>query len=259
MRSNGLGIFSRALSWLFIAALINFAFRFWSYPALSVLSPGTVLPEVSRGAPVQGITSQPDFNFSFGGREYGVRPKASYELYGVVVSHNDPTGWGDIYHDENSVDFRDICVVWGDNALSLGAGFEFYSEPWTCFVRFNSPEAADAFSGLELSNNHLLGGSDATRKLINGLRIGDQVYISGLLVDYWDKEYPDLIRTSSLRRDDTGNGACEVFFVEDAAVLKRYEPTRYNAYDTAKSVLLIMLLVKLVSVPLLAYLEYRSI
>lgn len=259
MNRSSFSFASRCMTWLLIAALLNFAYRFWSYPELKRLAPSHVLEDVSRTVPSQGPTFRPEFSFSYGGRDYGVRPKANYEFSALVVSHNDPSGWGDIYHDENAVDFRDICVVWGDNALSLGAGFEFYSEPWTCFVRLNSAEAADAFSGLELSNNHLLGGSDETRKLINNLRIGDQVYIRGMLVDYWDKEYPEHVRASSLRRDDTGNGACEVFFVEDAAVLKRYEPGRYKAYDFAKKLLLIMLVIKLVSVPIFTYLEYRSI
>lgn len=259
MNRNGYSFASRCITWLFVAALVNFVYRFWTYPELSALPTSHVLPEISQGSPLQEETSQQEFRFPYRGAEYGVRPKARYEISGVVVSHNEPTGWADIYHDENSVDFRDICLVWGENALNLGAGVEFHSDPWTCFVRFNSRAAADVFSGRELSNNHLLGGSEHTRATINGLRIGDQVYISGMLVDYWDVAQPDFVRASSLRRNDTGNGACEVFFVEDVVVLKRYESGRYRAYDGAKILLIVALLCKLVSVPILAYLEYRAI
>ena len=259
MRHSGFTTTARCLSWAFIVLLCNFVYRLWDYPKISELKPGLVLNDIARGVPMQSASSNPRFKFNYGGRNYSVNPRASYELYGVVVSHNDPTGWGDIYHDENSVDFRDVCVVWGDNALSLGAGFEFHSEPWTCFVNFRSEAARDAFSGLELSNNHILGGSSETRRLINSMRVGDQIYIQGMLVDYWDNEYPDFVRTSSLRRDDTGNGACEVFFVEDAAVLKRFAPQRYAAYDWGRSMLVWAFIIKLISVPILAYWEYRLI
>ncbi len=250
---------ARVITWLLLAAAINFLYCTLTYPKLSSLKPAMVLSEVSKGTPIQGQTDRPVFNFDYRGRSYGVRPQASYELYGLVVSKNDPTGWGDIYHDEDSVDFRDLCVVWGDNALSLGVGFEFYSEPWTCFVSFKSEFAAGAFSSLELSNNHLLGGSETSRKLINSVQIGDQIFVRGMLVDYWDKESPESIRVSSLRRDDNGNGACEVFFVEDAVVLKRYEPARYKGYQRAKLLLQILIVIKLASIPLIAYAQYRSI
>ncbi len=47
-----------------------------------------------------------------------MRPVADFELWGLVVSHNNPTAFYDIYHDRNSVDTRDLGVIWGENLRS---------------------------------------------------------------------------------------------------------------------------------------------
>ena len=53
--------------------------------------------------------------------------------------------------------------------------------------------------------------SDVWRKL-RGLRVGDVVKLDGMLVNL---ENPEVgTRTTSLTRDDTGAGACEIIYVE---------------------------------------------
>jgi hypothetical protein len=66
------------------------------------------------------------------------------------------------------------------------------------------------------ANWHLVpADSDVWRKL-RGLRVGDVVKLDGMLVNL---ESPDVgTRTTSLRRDDTGAGACEIIYVEYATI-----------------------------------------
>jgi hypothetical protein len=53
------------------------------------------------------------------------------------------------------------------------------------------------------------------RKL-RGLRVGDVVQLDGMLVNL---ENPELgTMATSLRRDDTGAGACEIIYVEQARI-----------------------------------------
>ena len=68
------------------------------------------------------------------------------------------------------------------------------------------------------ANNHVIAANDAVRKTIRSLVPGHIVTMSGYLVnatgpggETWN---------SSLRRDDTGNGACEVFYVTAASAVE---------------------------------------
>ena len=76
------------------------------------------------------------------------------------------------------------------------------------------------FNMSEVSNNHILARGKV-KEQIHSIGPGDQVYLKGILVDYSIKmKNGSFNRATSLRRDDTGNGACEVFLVEKVVVLK---------------------------------------
>lgn len=172
-------------------------------------------------APVQAATSRQPFRIRHGGETYAITPRASYELSGLVVSRNDTEGLADIYHDERSFDTVDICVIWGDNLRRHDyRKIEFRSGPWTCYVRW-SP--AQTFDTLSLSNTHLITATAALRQQLGALRIGDQVRLRGLLVDYVTASGSQS-RHTSLVRDDEGNGACEVLYVESLQVLAAAPP-----------------------------------
>lgn len=66
------------------------------------------------------------------------------------------------------------------------------------------------------SNNHVIPADEATAKRIASLRVGSLVEINGLLVE---ATHPQANRPwrSSLTRDDSGEGACELILVESLA------------------------------------------
>lgn len=175
--------------------------------------------------PIQNPTDAAPFLLHYAGNTYHVTPQATYRLQGLVVTHNNITGFADIYHDSSSVDTKDICVVYGNN-IRTGAyrQTEFWSGSWTCYAR---TEMGFLFDDSAFSNNHLITNSDAIREQIADIRIGDQVVVEGMLVDYYPVNMPGSVRASSLTRNDTGNGACEVLFVENVRVLKQGTPLAY--------------------------------
>ncbi len=66
------------------------------------------------------------------------------------------------------------------------------------------------------ANWHLVPANDVVWRKLRGLRVGDVVKLDGMLVNL---ENPDVgTMTTSLRRDDTGAGACEIVYVEKASV-----------------------------------------
>jgi hypothetical protein len=64
------------------------------------------------------------------------------------------------------------------------------------------------------ANWHLLPASASVWKTLGNLRVGDVVKLEGELVDL---KGPNFTIKTSLTRQDTGAGACEVFYVESAS------------------------------------------
>jgi len=169
-------------------------------------------------APVQRTLQAPEFSIEYKGHSYRVQPKASYDLRGLIVSQNNPRGLADIYHDSKSIDTKDFCVIWGHNVRSNEFHqVKFWSNAWTCWCQWQ--DAGLRFWMDELSNNHLITDSDAIRHKIARAGIGDQVHIKGMLVGYKESGTNQGWRNSSLNRTDTGNGACEVIFVQELTII----------------------------------------
>ena len=62
------------------------------------------------------------------------------------------------------------------------------------------------------SNNHLISDDETITSLIKQIKKNDYIKISGYLINaYWGNSY----LTTSISRDDEGNGACEVVYVTD--------------------------------------------
>ncbi len=194
-------------------------------------NPNQMVSEVLR-QPIQSVTTRDPFTFTYRGSSYDVDPQADYEISGVVVTHNNVSGIGDAYHTSDSVDMKDLCVVWGSNVLNDNyQSIAYSSEPWTCVIFTPDRAVWERFFADELSNNHLLAADESVQERIRSARIGDQIRLRGMLVNYSPAGHPDIVRKSSLVRDDTGNGACEVVFVEEFEILKRATPGWYRIYQ----------------------------
>ena len=120
---------------------------------------------------------------------------------------------------------KDLCVIWGENATNGSyRRARFHSGEFTCFVRFPSVPAAQAFVPRALSNNHLLAVDPELRRQLRALRRGDQIALSGYLASYGHTEGQGYWRGTSVSREDTGNGACETLFVTQLQVLHPANP-----------------------------------
>lgn len=212
------------LGFALAAALL--ALAWWRSGSLP--EPGSLHPEVST-APFQGPTDAAPFDFEYKGKSCQVRPVAAYELTGLVVSHNDIRSFSDIYHDATSVDTRDLCVIWGENATS-GAyrEVEFWSGPFTCSW---SRPPGHPFRRGEISNSHLITDLAEIRATLEGIHPGDQIRLRGLLADYRMEDWGDFWRRTSTSRNDSG---CEVVFVDELEVLARHRPGWHKAEGIAK-------------------------
>ena len=240
---------------LFCALLMVVSSRFKD----TLPQPSEILDDLD-GDPIQEATSEPPFVFNYFGNDYLVDPVAEYEIWGMVVTHNNIHSIGDMYHDKYSVDLKDLCLIWGSNTYTdLYHDIKFCSDPFTCWYHTTSREVAKKFDGTQLSNNHLLSDDEKVRDTIRSARIGDQIRMKGMLVNYSAADSPGWTRDSSTVRTDTGNGACEVMFVEDIEVLKRNQPTWNMIYANSRMVSIAMLIILPITWLLSIYLEQRKV
>ena len=181
-------------------------------------------------------------NFQYMDIQYQVKPMANYEIWGLVVSHNDIDGISDTYHDETSVDTKDLCVIWGENILNNNYHAVSYSSgAWTCY--FEYPHGT-TFNADQLSNNHIITDNDAIRETLAQVQIGDQIHIKGELVSYQDERHPEYWRASSTTRTDGGNGACEVIFANSLTIIAVGNPLWRLIYGLSWKILIVLLVAK---------------
>lgn len=212
----------RAIGPLLIAATVLTAAA-WHFKGR--LAAPTEMDPLLRRQPLQAQTRRPPFSFRYKDKLCRVRPKAAYELWGLVVSHNNIHSVADIYHDSTSVDTKDLCVIWGTNLEhSDYRRVRYKSGPWTCYFSYG-PEVRFAHDAI--GNNHLITADETIRDRLEAVRIGDQIRLKGLLVDYQMEDWQSFWRQTSTRRDDSD---CEVVFVEELEVLRRGTPGWYAAY-----------------------------
>jgi hypothetical protein len=169
-------------------------------------APGVLIPVQPLQAPV-GNYSLPEIE------GWKLRAVADYELRGRVLGTKR-------YHTGASADLVpiDVAVGWGPmsdtrilDALTLSMGNRFFFYEWE-----NEPPLSDEEILRNVSNNHVIAANDQVRRVIANLRPGHLIYLRGYLVDATKPGEGNWI--TSRRRDDRGNGACEIFYVETARV-----------------------------------------
>jgi hypothetical protein len=146
-------------------------------------------------------------------------PLASYRIAAKVCGRQ--RYWG-----EENTAFApyDLCLAWGDVATKdLKESVKFDQDMrWYNFrVRFDSPLDA-GYVGKHSANVHLLYAQPKLRRMVSRLKKNDIVELTGYLVfmkgafDGRPVEWK-----SSLRRDDSGRGACELMYVTSLRIGER--------------------------------------
>jgi hypothetical protein len=136
---------------------------------------------------------------------------AEYHLRGVVLGRKR-------YYDnpQSEIVPVDVAVGWGRmsdqsvvDRLGISMGNRFYFYEWK-----NEPPIPQDEIKVSSANNHVIAANADVKKVISNLRVGQIVTMHGYLVN---AEGPGgRSWHSSLTRTDTGNGACELFYVESA-------------------------------------------
>jgi len=163
------------------------------------------------------------FDATVAGRSYHVTPMHDYELWGLVVSQYDATGWWDVTHKflwHDALNIKDICVIYGFNVRTDAyKEMGFKSGTFRCYAKMHTERADLQFMGRCLSNNHLLADDKRIQRAVMRAKPGDQIHLKGYLAAYGLKGGPPT-RYTSVTRNDTGDGACETIYLTDFRVLR---------------------------------------
>lgn len=195
----------RITPWLVAALLLFGLWRMYSQRDIAH-SPGVLAPD----APLQrelGAVALIDRG------EFRLRPRADFTATVRILRREDYTlgamarlvptdfavGWGPM---------SDTKVL-ADIEITQGNRFYFWSTKSWPIPR---PDIES-----HSANWHVIPDGAHVRKVLDGLRAGSVVELSGRLVDI---EGTEAALRTSLRRDDTGAGACEILLVSSARVME---------------------------------------
>lgn len=171
------------------------------------LGPGVMAPN----APQQDNLSSPR---QLSVSNYAITQLAQFDLKAKVLSKKN-------YHFGREADLSpvDLALGWGrmsdeqvlDNIKISQANRFFYWRVDTFPIPRQEIETHSA-------NMHLIPANKAVKKAMGKIRTGDIVEISGSLVNVASHK-GDWYWNSSMTRNDTGNGACELVWVEHLQIL----------------------------------------
>lgn len=162
--------------------------------------------------PAQGDTDREPFHRRAGRRDFDLLPRAEMEVAARVA------GTSRYRFDELApLAPVDAVLTWGELPEEPYAGRVSYDQMARFYLwSTHSRELDLRYIERHSANFHLMPGSENVRRALVRLDEGDDVRLRGLLVDVSD----DAGRRwkTSISRNDTGAGACEILWVEEIQV-----------------------------------------
>ena len=166
--------------------------------------------QLAPGEPVQTLKGLPS---PWTKGKYVFTPRARYHIRAVVLSKKHY--WAN--DEEDMLAPYDLALGWGPmseagviNALTLSQDGRWYQYSWKSQPPVNEGEIAR-----HSANTHIIAADKNVLRQIKAIRRFDVVTLEGFLVDVFKSEGKREWRwRTSLTRDDSRGGSCEVFWVE---------------------------------------------
>lgn len=161
--------------------------------------------------PVQKETQAEPFIIERKGYQFTVKPLAEFDISALVVSKKK-------YFSGIDADIvpLDLGVCWGDVAKPeylKSLQFQQYMRFLIYRIKGALPFGYD-YIGTHAGNIHIVPGNNRIKKVALSLGKKDKIRMQGYLISIRSNNYKYLYtRNSSLTREDTGDGACEVMWV----------------------------------------------
>ncbi len=165
--------------------------------------------------PEQTLVQGAPNDLQFGSTRAILTPRARYRItaYALITDDSMRDPWSDVAS-------HDITFGWGPVASpGILRGLKFHlkrryvSVYWLREIPFGTREVMR-----HLANHHLIPAGPDIEEALSNIRRGDLVTLEGDLVDVQVGRH---IMRTSLSRDDVGNNACEVMYVESVEWISR--------------------------------------
>lgn len=191
-----------------IVAAVALALHLWLREEVVEQPPGILAPEAPRQVDLAGAAP-------IAHDDYRLQPLARFELKARVLGR-------EAYHFDREAELApvDLALGWGpmsDTAvldhIDITQSGRFYF--WRADVAPIPREAIERHS----ANMHLVPANASVERALKRVAEGDVVSLRGQLVEASSTD--GFTWRSSLRRDDTGQGACELVWVESLAIEPR--------------------------------------
>lgn len=196
--------------WVVWALLIACCFVFWKATRPS--------PEWVPGITVQATPAQEDTNanLKWSSGDFSYESLAQFDIQARVLSRkNYSSGM------EAKISPMDLALGWGVmssqpviDRLSISQSGRWYHYSWR-----GNPPADPKEMAISSSNMHIIPGSNAVLSELENIKEGSWVRLKGKLVAVTSAN--GWRWRSSLTRTDVGDGACELFWVDEAVVMDR--------------------------------------
>lgn len=171
----------------------------------------------AAAAPVQEMVEGAEpVRLASGGYDWEIRPLARFSAGGIVVGR-------ERYHFGWAADLVpcDVALAWGDlvasgayRDLSWSQGNRWYFWRWSGSFPYDN-----TFIGRHSANVHVIASTTTLRRSVCSLDSGDLVKLTGFLVHAEGHSGNDhVVWSSSLSRDDSGDGSCELLYLDSLQV-----------------------------------------
>ena len=194
--------------YLIVAVAAVLAWRDWQQREI-LHPPGVLVPEYPRQ---QQNPSLPPLEIA----GYRLTPRAGLDIRARVLSREDYR-WGK----EAQLSPVDLALGWGVMSdQSVLDRIEISQSGRWYFTRFELPAPIPDRDIIRHSGNmHMIPADAYVERQLKRIRRGDIVWAKGVLVDV---DHPSGFRwRTSLSREDTGGGSCEIFYLEQLQIEDR--------------------------------------
>lgn len=198
----------RWLSIVLAALVLATAYALLSPHAARTHAPGVLAPNDPVQIDISHGTPFPD-------GEYTITPLAEFKLTARVLSRADYS-----WDRASALSPTDFAFGWGAMSdSSVLAGLDISQSGRWYFYRWHTPEPPIPQAQIihDSSNMHMIPADATARAQIKRVRVGDIVHLEGQLIEARGKDGSTW--RSSMSRDDTGDGACEVVYVRSLVVM----------------------------------------
>ena len=191
----------RGLFWLFVALLAWGALSSWQRRTVTQ-APGILAPDAPSQTdlvPQGALLQRGDITLT---------TRARFTLTARVLSRED-------YHWDALASLipTDLALGWGRMSDSAVLAQLKISQSYRYFqTRFKNPPIPVREMEVSSANMHLIPANASVRRAIKRVRAGQVIHLQGFLVDV--RRGDDWYVSTSMTRNDTGGGACEVVYVE---------------------------------------------